>query len=53
MLIGRDGERVKQLRTKLETITTRRVQLNIIEIEQPELDPYLVGRNIADQLQRR
>ena len=53
ILIGRDGERVKQLRTKLELITTRRVQLNIIEIEQPELDPYLVGRNIADQLQRR
>lgn len=53
ILIGRDGERVKQLRTKLEDITKRRIQLNIIEIEQPELDPYLVGRNIADQLQRR
>lgn len=53
ILIGRDGERVKQLRTKLEAITQRRVQLNIIEIEQPELDPYLVGKNIADQLQRR
>jgi small subunit ribosomal protein S3 len=53
ILIGRDGERVKQLRTRLEGITRRRVQLNIIEIEQPELDPYLVGRNIADQLQRR
>ena len=53
ILIGRDGERVKQLRTKLETITQKRVQLNIIEIEQPELDPYLVGKSIADQLQRR
>jgi small subunit ribosomal protein S3 len=29
------------------------VQLNIIEIEHPEMDPYLVGRNIADQLERR
>jgi small subunit ribosomal protein S3 len=53
ILIGRDGERVKNLRAKLEGITRRRVQLNIVEIEQPELDPYLVGRNIADQLQRR
>ena len=53
ILIGRDGERVKQLRSKLEAITKRRIQLNIIEIAQPELDPYLVGRNIADQLQRR
>ena len=53
ILIGRDGDRVKQLRGKLESITERRIQLNIIEIEQPELDPFLIGRNIADQLQRR
>ena len=53
ILIGRDGERVKQLRSKLEGITQHRIQLNIIEIEQPELDPFLIGRNIAEQLQRR
>jgi len=53
ILIGRDGERVKGLRSKLERITNRRIQLNIIEISQPELDPYLVAKNIADQLQRR
>jgi small subunit ribosomal protein S3 len=53
ILIGRDGERVKNLRAKLEEITKRRVQLNIIEIEHPEMDPFLVGKNIADQLQRR
>jgi small subunit ribosomal protein S3 len=53
ILIGRDGERVKQLRSKLEEITQRRVQLNIIEIEHPETEAYLVARNIADQLERR
>ena len=53
ILIGRDGERVKNLRTKLESITQRRVQLNIIEIEQPEINACLVGRNIADQMERR
>ena len=53
ILIGRDGERVKQLRSRLEGITQHRIQLNIIEIEQPELDPFLIGRNIAEQLQRR
>lgn len=53
ILIGRDGERVKNLRTKLENITQRRIQLNIIEVEQPEIDAYLVARNIADQLERR
>jgi small subunit ribosomal protein S3 len=29
------------------------VQLNILEIEQPELNAYLVARNVADQLERR
>jgi small subunit ribosomal protein S3 len=53
ILIGRDGERVKNLRTRLEAITQHRIQLNIMEIEQPELNPFLVGRNIAEQLQRR
>ena len=53
ILIGREGERVKNLRARLEEIAEHRIQLNIIEIEQPELNPYLVGRNIAEQLQRR
>ncbi len=53
ILIGRDGERVKRLRTRLEEVTPRRIQLNIVEIPQPELNSYLVGRNIADQLERR
>ncbi|MEK7807288.1 MAG: KH domain-containing protein, partial [Chloroflexota bacterium] len=43
ILIGRDGERVKSLRGKLEGITQRRVQLNIIEIEHPETEAYLVA----------
>ena len=53
ILIGRDGERVKNLRSRLEGITRSKVQLNIIEISQPEIDAYLVCRNIAEQLERR
>lgn len=53
ILIGRDGERVKKLRANLEKLTGRRIQLNIREIQQPELDAYLVAKNIADQLGRR
>ena len=53
ILIGRDGERVKNLRAKLESITESRIQLNIFEIEQPETSAYLVSRNVADQLERR
>ena len=53
ILIGRDGERVKRMRSRLEAVTTKRIQLNVVEISQPELNAYLVARNIADQLQRR
>ena len=53
ILIGRDGERVKKLRTRLEGVTSKRIQLNVLEISQPELNAYLVARNIADQLERR
>jgi small subunit ribosomal protein S3 len=54
ILIGRDGERVKRLRARLEEATSKkRIQLNILEISQPELNAYLVARNIADQLERR
>ena len=53
ILIGRDGERVKRLRRILEKQTSRRIQLNIIEVLQPELNAYLVAKNIAEQLGRR
>ena len=53
-MIGRDGERVKRLRSKLEEVTSKkRIQLNVIEVSQPELNSYLVARNIADQVERR
>jgi small subunit ribosomal protein S3 len=53
ILIGRDGERVKRLRARLEGSTGKRIQLNILEVSQPELDARLVARNIAEQLERR
>ena len=53
ILIGRDGERVKRLRAELESLTGKRIQLNILEVSQPELDARLVARNIAEQLERR
>ena len=53
ILIGRNGERVKELRQVLENKTSRKIQLNVIEVPQPELNAYLVGKNIAEQLERR
>ena len=53
IVIGRGGQRVEELRKDLEGLTERRARLNVQEIRQPELDAYLVARNVADQLERR
>ncbi len=53
IVIGRGGSRVDETRRYLEGLIDKRVQLNIQEIQQPELDAYLVARTIAEQLERR
>ena len=54
VVIGRGGQRVDEMRQFLENqLGGKRVQLNIQEIHQPELDAYLVGRSIAEQIERR
>ena len=54
IVIGRGGTRVDELRKELDLMTgNRRTRLNVKEVRQPELDAYLVARNIADQLERR
>jgi small subunit ribosomal protein S3 len=53
IFIGRRGENVKRLRTSLETMVGKKVDLETKEIKSPDLDAYLVARNIADQLERR
>jgi len=53
IVIGKSGEKVDKLRSTLEAQTRKRVRLNIVEIRQPELDAYLVGRSIAEQLEKR
>ncbi len=54
IVIGRGGQRVDELRKELDTKTgIRRTKLNVKEIKEPELDAYLVARNVADQLERR
>ena len=53
MVIGRGGTGVEELRKQLETMTDKKVHLNIIEIKKPELDAFLVAENVASQLERR
>lgn len=53
ILIGRKGENVKEIRQGLETLTGKKCDLEIKEIKNPDLDAYLVGMNIAGQIERR
>ena len=54
IVIGKNGDKVDRLRNLLESKTKkRRVRMDIIEIRQPELDAVLVGRSIAEQLEKR
>ena len=53
IVIGRGGQRVEELRNILEKLVGGKARLNVQEIRQPELDAFLVARNIADQLERR
>ena len=53
IVIGRKGEAVKKIRTGLEELTSKKVKVEVEEIEKPDLDAKLVAENIADQLQRR
>ncbi|HSF79729.1 MAG TPA: 30S ribosomal protein S3 [Anaerolineales bacterium] len=53
ILIGRKGENVKKIRSNLEGLVGKKIDLEIKEIKYPDLDAYLVASNVADQLQRR
>ncbi|GAB4477763.1 MAG: 30S ribosomal protein S3 [Anaerolineales bacterium] len=53
VLIGRKGESVKKMRTELEQLVGKRIDLEIKEIPYPDLDAYLVATTIAEQLERR
>jgi len=53
VVIGRGGQRVDEMRHYLEDLVGKRIQLNIQEVRQPELDAYLVARTIAEQIEHR
>jgi small subunit ribosomal protein S3 len=53
VLIGRKGENVKELRRNLEAMVGSKIDLQVKEIKEPDLDAYLVASNIAEQLERR
>jgi small subunit ribosomal protein S3 len=53
VLIGRKGENVKAMRKELEALIGSKIDLQVKEIKEPDLDAFLVASNIAEQLERR
>lgn len=53
IVIGRGGQRVDELRNKLEAVTGRRIRVNINEVRVPEIEAPLVARAVAEQMERR
>jgi small subunit ribosomal protein S3 len=53
MVIGAKGAEVDKLKERLEDLIDRRVAVNIVEIKNPDLDAFLVGASIAEQLKKR
>ncbi|HEU0042195.1 MAG TPA: 30S ribosomal protein S3, partial [Jiangellaceae bacterium] len=54
IVIGRRGMQADELRTMITKITGNpKVQLNIVEIKNPELDAALIAQGVADQLVNR
>jgi small subunit ribosomal protein S3 len=53
VLIGRKGANVKILRKKLEELVGKSIDVDIKEIETPDLDAFLVAENIARQIEGR
>ena len=52
-VIGKKGSDVEKIKKNLSKITRSEVSLNIKEIKKPELNSFLVGENIAQQLVKR
>ncbi|MBI5723424.1 MAG: 30S ribosomal protein S3 [Planctomycetes bacterium] len=53
LVIGPKGAEVDKLKAEIEELTNRRVNVNIIEIKNPDLDAQLLAESIAEQLKRR
>ena len=53
VLIGRKGERVEELQNELQSLTGRRINIKIEEVNRPEVVAQLVAEDVAEQLAKR
>ena len=53
MIIGKGGEKINELRGRLQKMTTKKVVVDIKEIKRPDREAQLIAENIAQQLESR
>ena len=53
MVIGRNGSEIEKLRATCEKMLGKPVNINIVEVKNPDLNATLVAENIAAQLEKR
>ena len=53
IVIGRRGAEAERIRADLEKLTGKQIQLNILEVKNPEAEAQLVAQGIAEQLSAR
>jgi small subunit ribosomal protein S3 len=53
MVIGRQGSNIELLKNDLKKFTDSNIDINIVEIKNPDMNATLVAENIASQLERR
>jgi len=53
IIIGKKGQEVDRLKAELEDLTGRRMDLKIVEINNPNRNAVLVAEDIAQQLEKR
>lgn len=53
IVIGRRGAEAERIRADLEKLTGKQIQLNILEVKNPDAEAQLVAQGIAEQLSAR
>ncbi|WP_101255277.1 30S ribosomal protein S3 [Streptomyces barkulensis] len=53
IVIGRRGAEAERIRGRLEKLTGKQIQFNILEVKNPETDAQLVAQAVAEQLSSR
>ena len=53
IIIGKGGQEVDRIKEELKKLTNKDIQINIIEIRKPEMDAYIVGEQVAKQIEAR